>query len=290
MNDNDETIENIFGFEDISETDTENEEVTVVENNNQGENTPANGQEAAAPKRKIIRKNIPKLDSNVLLSENGLIKLQTLLSKTSFKRGKGHEKENLSRLINVYQLWGHNLYPRLTFKSIIERTEKLCSEKRLRIAYSTWKEANRYKRKYETNEYNESGIIRNNDESSNTNTDNDINTNTTMNIDSINTVTTTTTINNNNNNNINNHDTFNLGMSSMSFFNNSSQDNNTSSHPPLSRLSHPLTEEERAFIKANRERALQKLRQKKEALERQRQQQQQQQEQQEQQEQQPLSI
>jgi len=26
-----------------------------------------------------------------LLSENGLRKLQTLLSKTSFKRGKGHE-------------------------------------------------------------------------------------------------------------------------------------------------------------------------------------------------------
>ncbi|KAG4094700.1 replication fork protection component Swi3-domain-containing protein [Neocallimastix lanati (nom. inval.)] len=235
-----------------------------------------------------------------LLSDNGLVKLQNLLAKTPFKRGKGHEKENLNRLINVYQIWGHNLYPRLKFKSIIERTEKLCSEKRLRIAYMTWKEANRFKRRYETDEYNESGIIRNNEESINLDNDND-NSNSSMEIDILkpfpmaathNSTTTSSqsipTYNsfNNNNNNNNNFASASTSMSASSStslpttslpttntsFESASTSNpnpNSNNNIPLSRLPHPLTEDERAFLRANRERALKKLREKKEALKRQ---------------------
>ncbi|ORX43514.1 hypothetical protein BCR36DRAFT_399946 [Piromyces finnis] len=180
-------------------------------------------------------------------------------------------KENLNRLINVYQIWGHNLYPRLKFKSIVERVEKLCTEKSLRIAYSTWKEANKYRKKYETDEYNTSGIIRADEDPLA-----EVGGNFNMDIDIFkpfpsgsNTTTTTTTIPNTQTNS---------GLSST---------------PPsvsLSRLDHPLTEEERNFMRINRERALQKLRQKKEELRRQRELEQQQQQQQEQEEQSILEL
>jgi len=60
-----DTLENIFGFENKSESDSEGDnEVTVV-----SENRPEAGADGEAPaeppKRRINRKPIPKLDSNV---------------------------------------------------------------------------------------------------------------------------------------------------------------------------------------------------------------------------------
>lgn len=73
-----------------------------------------------------------KLDSNLLLSKNGLPKLRHMSKKFKIKQGKGSEFENLQRLMLFYQIWAHELYPKIKFNSFINRTEKLCKEKRMR--------------------------------------------------------------------------------------------------------------------------------------------------------------
>jgi len=142
-------------------------------------------------------------------------------------------------------------------------------KKKKKVVYSTWKEANKYRRKYETDEYNTSGIIRAEDDPTAEVGGDSFN----MDIDifkpfpGANTSTTTTTI---------------TTTTTTTIDNNSNSNSITNPPLPLSRLDHPLTEEERAFMRANRERALQKLRQKKEELKRQRELEQQQKQQQQQ--------
>lgn len=83
---------------------------------------------------KAIRKPryIAKLDAEKLLSADGLPKLLSDSRKLRFK-GKGHEKADLEKLLSFFQLWGHNLFPKLKFKSFVDRAEKLCKEKRTRV-------------------------------------------------------------------------------------------------------------------------------------------------------------
>ncbi|OUM57583.1 hypothetical protein PIROE2DRAFT_17387, partial [Piromyces sp. E2] len=165
-------------------------------------------------------------------------------------------KENLNRLINVFQLWGHNLYPRLKFKSIIERTEKICTEAILKKNYADWRSSYRFRKEYETDTYNTSGIIRAEDDPTAEVGGGSFNMDIfkpfpgTQGTTTTNTIPTTTT--------------------TTSTINNTNSISSTTPPVPLSRLDHPLTEEEREFMRANRERALKKLREKKEEMRRQR--------------------
>ncbi|KNC97301.1 uncharacterized protein SPPG_07230 [Spizellomyces punctatus DAOM BR117] len=78
------------------------------------------------------KRELVKLDAEKLLGPSGLPRLRHLSSKLTFK-GKGHETENLRKLIAFYQIWAHNLFPKLKFASFIERTEKVCRERRMKI-------------------------------------------------------------------------------------------------------------------------------------------------------------
>jgi replication fork protection complex subunit Csm3/Swi3 len=84
------------------------------------------------------RKPIAKLDESRLLSENGITKLRKI-SKTRLKlRGKGHEFSDMSRLLNMYQLWLDDLYPRAKFRDALVMVEKLGHSKRMQITRKAW--------------------------------------------------------------------------------------------------------------------------------------------------------
>ena len=70
------------------------------------------------------RKKRVKLDEESLQSLNGLNKLLISSKKIKFK-GKGHEMEDLSNLVQFYQLWAHKLYPKAQFEDFIVIVEKL---------------------------------------------------------------------------------------------------------------------------------------------------------------------
>ncbi|KAJ3054807.1 hypothetical protein HK097_000732 [Rhizophlyctis rosea] len=78
----------------------------------------------------------PKLDAARLLSAKGLPRLKELSTKVRFK-GKGHEVEDLQKLITFYQIWGHELYPSAPFRQVVEKTEKVCHERQLKVFLSS---------------------------------------------------------------------------------------------------------------------------------------------------------
>ncbi|XP_029430505.1 TIMELESS-interacting protein [Rhinatrema bivittatum] len=74
--------------------------------------------------RKAVKRSMPKLDAQRLISERGLPALRHMFEKTKF-RGKGHEAEDLKTLIQHMEHWAHRLFPKLQFEDFMERLETL---------------------------------------------------------------------------------------------------------------------------------------------------------------------
>ncbi|KAF2843134.1 Swi3-domain-containing protein, partial [Patellaria atrata CBS 101060] len=88
----------------------------------------------------ITKKRQPtaKLDISRLLSPAGIPKLRKI-SKDRLKfRGKGHEFTDVARLLNTYQLWLDDLYPRAKFADGLLMIEKLGHSKQLQIMRKQW--------------------------------------------------------------------------------------------------------------------------------------------------------
>ncbi|KIW20318.1 hypothetical protein PV08_00893 [Exophiala spinifera] len=89
------------------------------------------------------RKPIAKLDEARLLSAPGIPKLRALARSGKFSKklrlkGKGHEFSDVARLLNYYQLWLDNLYPRAKFADGLQLVEKVGHSKRMRIMRKEW--------------------------------------------------------------------------------------------------------------------------------------------------------
>ncbi|XP_008056662.1 TIMELESS-interacting protein [Carlito syrichta] len=80
------------------------------------------------PPKRTVKRNIPKLDAQRLISERGLPALRHLFDKAKFK-GKGHEAEDLKTLIRHMEHWAHRLFPKLQFEDFIDRVEYLGNKK-----------------------------------------------------------------------------------------------------------------------------------------------------------------
>ncbi|KIX02532.1 uncharacterized protein Z518_08473 [Rhinocladiella mackenziei CBS 650.93] len=89
------------------------------------------------------RKPIAKLDEARLLSAAGIPKLRALarsgkISKKLHFKGKGHEFSDVARLLNYYQLWLDNLYPRAKFADGLQLVEKAGHSKRMQVMRKEW--------------------------------------------------------------------------------------------------------------------------------------------------------
>lgn len=73
-----------------------------------------------------------------MLSEQGIPKLRKI-TKTRLKlRRKGHEFADISRLLNTYQLWLDDLYPRAKFRDALAMVEKVGHSKRMQVMRKAW--------------------------------------------------------------------------------------------------------------------------------------------------------
>jgi replication fork protection complex subunit Csm3/Swi3 len=89
---------------------------------------------------KVAKKRQPvaKLDEGRLLSQPGIPKLRhTARQKLKFK-GKGHEFKDAARLLNFYQLWLDDLFPRAKFADGLTIIEKLGHSKRIQAMRKEW--------------------------------------------------------------------------------------------------------------------------------------------------------
>ncbi|XP_031308748.2 TIMELESS-interacting protein isoform X1 [Camelus dromedarius] len=86
------------------------------------------GAPVPVPPKRTVKRNVPKLDAQRLISERGLPALRHVFDKTKFK-GKGHEAEDLKTLIRHMEHWAHRLFPKLQFEDFIDRVEYLGNKK-----------------------------------------------------------------------------------------------------------------------------------------------------------------
>ncbi|KFP56159.1 TIMELESS-interacting protein, partial [Cariama cristata] len=77
---------------------------------------------------KAIKRPMPKLDAQRLISERGLPALRHMFDNVKFK-GKGHEAEDLKTLIRHMEHWAHRLFPKLQFEDFIDKVESLGNKK-----------------------------------------------------------------------------------------------------------------------------------------------------------------
>ncbi|KAF8910972.1 replication fork protection component Swi3-domain-containing protein [Gymnopilus junonius] len=88
---------------------------------------------------KKAKRRLIKLDENRLLGPNGFPQLIKMTKDFRIK-GKGHEATDLARLLQTYQYWTHQLYPKTPFRDTVERVEKLCHSKRMNVSLSVWRD------------------------------------------------------------------------------------------------------------------------------------------------------
>lgn len=87
------------------------------------------------------RKPVPKLDENRLSSQDGIPRLRKITKSRLKFRGKGHEYSDISKLLNTYQLWLDDLYPRAKFKDALTMVEAVGHKKMMQVKRKTWLDA-----------------------------------------------------------------------------------------------------------------------------------------------------
>nr|CAH8823937.1 unnamed protein product [Trichobilharzia regenti] len=83
--------------------------------------------------KRVVKNPRPKLDPQCLLSNKGLPALLDDFKKVKF-RGKGHEFQDLEKLLYVYEAWANRVVPRLTFPEVVERLEHVGSKREIHVA------------------------------------------------------------------------------------------------------------------------------------------------------------
>ncbi|KAG9192963.1 hypothetical protein G6011_11697 [Alternaria panax] len=104
--------------------------------NNNSDNSGALGvdEEIVITKKRIP---IPKLDDQRLLSDPGIPRLRKISKDRLRFKGKGHEAY-IARMLNMYQLWLDDLYPRAKFADALAIIEKVGHTKRMQMMRKDW--------------------------------------------------------------------------------------------------------------------------------------------------------
>ncbi|EUC42750.1 hypothetical protein COCMIDRAFT_102682 [Bipolaris oryzae ATCC 44560] len=84
------------------------------------------------------RQPAPKLDDQRLLSDHGIPRLRRISKDRLRFKGKGHEYGDIARMLNMYQLWLDDLYPRAKFADALAIIEKVGHTKRMQVMRKDW--------------------------------------------------------------------------------------------------------------------------------------------------------
>nr|XP_020661342.1 TIMELESS-interacting protein isoform X2 [Pogona vitticeps] len=104
----------------------DNDDASLVNGEPEG-NKLSQTKDASGTTRRVVRRPLPKLDAQRLVSERGLPALRSMFDNVKFK-GKGHEEADLQTLIRHMEHWAHRLFPKLQFEEFVDRVERLGSK------------------------------------------------------------------------------------------------------------------------------------------------------------------
>ncbi|OCK83337.1 Swi3-domain-containing protein [Lepidopterella palustris CBS 459.81] len=130
----DRTMDDAFNNLDIDNIASARQEPTNSQNAARGTNLGIDEEIKIAKKRQPIA----KLDEARLLSAAGIPKLRRISKERLKFKGKGHEFSDIVRLLNMYQLWLDDLYPRAKFADGLAIIEKLGHSKRIQMMRREW--------------------------------------------------------------------------------------------------------------------------------------------------------
>ncbi|KAI9795600.1 MAG: chromosome segregation in meiosis- protein [Piccolia ochrophora] len=91
-------------------------------------------EEVQVKKKRIV----VKLDEAKLLSDKGIPKLRRIARERLHFKGKGHEFSDVTKLLNFYQLWLDDLFPKAKFADALTIIEKLGHTKRMQTMRRGW--------------------------------------------------------------------------------------------------------------------------------------------------------
>ncbi|GAA5978702.1 hypothetical protein JCM10908_004452 [Rhodotorula pacifica] len=85
------------------------------------------------------RRVVAKLDEERLLGPSGFPLLRDHMKKIKLK-GKGHERQDLKRVLTMYQLWSHQMYPKTNLRDTLQTVEKLCHKRAVQRALKEYRD------------------------------------------------------------------------------------------------------------------------------------------------------
>ncbi|EOD49130.1 Replication fork protection component Swi3 [Neofusicoccum parvum] len=139
--DQNDDLDDLFNY-DASMEDAFNEigtgrssENRAEQTNKQNTSTLGIDEEVTVAKK---RQPVAKLDETRLLSAAGIPRLRRISKEKLRFKGRGHEFSDVARLLNMYQLWLDDLYPRAKFADGLAIIEKLGHKKRMQIMRREW--------------------------------------------------------------------------------------------------------------------------------------------------------
>ncbi|KAK0076839.1 hypothetical protein PV325_004798 [Microctonus aethiopoides] len=106
------------------------------ENEPQDDNEPKENDETArridpeTSRKRIVRKTIPKLNTARLRGPKGIQTIEKYFEGFKFN-GKGHEKNDLDRVMKRLEHWSHRLFPKYQFDDFLDKVEVLGAKRDL---------------------------------------------------------------------------------------------------------------------------------------------------------------
>ncbi|KAL7316736.1 hypothetical protein PS15m_003189 [Mucor circinelloides] len=120
--------------------------IDTVENNQRStsavDDTNDDTQETTTSKKTFKK----KFNADLLLEPKGIPLLKNESQYLKFKKTKGHEHEDLKKLMAYYTVWANNLYPGLRFQDFARRVVNPAKSKLVRSMIDNWSDEYRQRR------------------------------------------------------------------------------------------------------------------------------------------------
>jgi len=107
-------------------------EADEATSDNDKDNGTARRIDPSKSKTHIIRNPVPKLNTERLKGRNGIQIIEKYFEGFKFY-GKGHEKEDLDRIMKRLEHWSYRLFPKYHFDDFLTRAEQLGTKKDLQV-------------------------------------------------------------------------------------------------------------------------------------------------------------
>ena len=120
-------------LDDLSDGDTEEDEPNQIGIKRANDSKDAADNE---PVEELIVKTVKKqktFTEDILTGRDGLVRIYEDFPREGLFRGRGHELQDMKRLLNIYKEWGFQMYPGLAFPDLLSRCETFGHKARTKI-------------------------------------------------------------------------------------------------------------------------------------------------------------